>query len=72
MIFVFPVAKATVERAFSAMKIYFDKFGDKIGNNFLNNSLVCYVICLRVKNEIIMQYFHNMGKHKLDLPSIVD
>jgi hypothetical protein len=38
-----PVATATVERCFSAMKIVKNALRNKIGDDYLSHSLICYV-----------------------------
>jgi hypothetical protein len=39
----FPVATATVERAFSAMKIVKTDLRNKMGSDCLNHRMVCYI-----------------------------
>jgi hypothetical protein len=40
---ILPVATATVERAFSPMKIIKTELRNKMGNDWLNHSMVCYI-----------------------------
>jgi len=42
-VLVLPVAAATVERCFSAMKIVKTYLRNRIGDKFMSNSLICYV-----------------------------
>ncbi|KAK4734534.1 hypothetical protein R3W88_008795 [Solanum pinnatisectum] len=42
---ILPVATATVERAFSSMKHIKNEVQNSIGNQYLNDCLVCYIEC---------------------------
>ena len=56
-----PVATATVERCFSAMKIVKNALRNKIGDDYLSHSLICYVekgLLDTVTNEVIVDRFH--------------
>ena len=58
-----PVATASVERAFSAMKIVKTHLRNRMGDQFLNDSLIPYVekgIFDSVDKEMVMQQFLNM------------
>jgi hypothetical protein len=58
-----PVATATVERCFSAMKIVKSALRNKIGDDFLSHSLICYVekgLMETITNEVIVDRFHKM------------
>ncbi|XP_031278972.1 52 kDa repressor of the inhibitor of the protein kinase-like [Pistacia vera] len=58
-----PVATASVERAFSAMKIMKTHLRNRMGDQFLNDSLIPYVekdIFDSVDKEMVMQRFLNM------------
>ncbi|XP_076955842.1 uncharacterized protein LOC143630819 [Bidens hawaiensis] len=60
---VLPVATATIERSFSAMKFIKTDLRNKMGDNFLTDALVCYVekdIFASVENEAILQRFQAM------------
>ncbi|XP_016558184.1 uncharacterized protein LOC107857932 [Capsicum annuum] len=60
---ILPVATATVERAFSSMKYIKNDLRSKIGDDFLNNCLVCYIengVFETVPNEAIIDRFQNM------------
>jgi hypothetical protein len=58
-----PVATATVERCFSAMKIVKSALRNKIGDEFLSFSLICYIEKEQldtISNQIIVDRFHKM------------
>ncbi|XP_010229985.1 uncharacterized protein LOC100829763 [Brachypodium distachyon] len=58
-----PVATATVERCFSAMKIVKSALRNKISDDFMNHSLICYVekeLLDRISNEVIVKRFHEV------------
>ncbi|XP_076924072.1 uncharacterized protein LOC143586397 [Bidens hawaiensis] len=70
---VLPVATATVERSFSAMKFIKTDLHNKMGDNFLTDALVCYVekdIFASVENKAILQRFQAMGPLRCQLPTI--
>ncbi|MCI12976.1 zinc finger MYM-type protein 1-like, partial [Trifolium medium] len=61
---ILPVATATVERSFSAMKIVKTRLRNRMGDEWLNNCLVIYLerdVFNNVDNELILQRFQNMG-----------
>ncbi|KAI5680426.1 hypothetical protein M9H77_01653 [Catharanthus roseus] len=69
---VLPVASATVERSFSAMRTIKNDLRNRMGDEFLNDSLVCYVeqeIFKSIENEDILQRFQNMQTRRIKLPS---
>ncbi|KAI5010448.1 hypothetical protein ZWY2020_012585, partial [Hordeum vulgare] len=56
-----PVATATIERCFSAMKIVKNVLRNKISDDFMNHSLICYVekeLLSKIPNEVIVKRFH--------------
>ncbi|VAI41896.1 unnamed protein product [Triticum turgidum subsp. durum] len=58
-----PVATATVERCFSAMKIVKNALRNKIGDDYLSHSLICFVekeLLDTITNEVIVDRFHKM------------
>ena len=60
---ILPVATATVERSFSAMNIVKNQLRNRMGDQWLNDSLVVYVekdIFDSIDNELIMQRFQKM------------
>ncbi|KAL6560978.1 hypothetical protein OROHE_006155 [Orobanche hederae] len=70
LVLVLPVATASVERAFSAMNIIKSPLRNRMGDEWLNNSLIVYIekdIFACVDNETIMQRFQNMGERRRHL-----
>ncbi|KAM0037169.1 putative HAT dimerization domain, ribonuclease H-like superfamily [Helianthus debilis subsp. tardiflorus] len=68
---VLPVATATVERSFSAMKFIKTDLLNKMGDVFLTDSLLCYVekgIFASIENKAVLQRFQAMGPRRLQLP----
>lgn len=60
---VLPVATASVERAFSAMKIIKSPLRNRMGDQWLSDSLIVYIekdVFACVNNETIVQRFHEM------------
>ncbi|KAH0648628.1 hypothetical protein KY285_033876 [Solanum tuberosum] len=60
---ILPVATATVERAFSSMKHIKNEVRNSIGNQYLNDCLVCYIerdVFINVSNDAIIDRFQNM------------
>ena len=60
---VLPVATATVERAFSAMNIIKNRLRNRMGDEWLNDSLVIYIeneVLEEVSNDAIMENFQKM------------
>ena len=58
-----PVATATVERAFSAMKFIKNRLRNRMGDQWMNDCLVTYIekdVFDSIDNELIMQRFQNM------------
>jgi hypothetical protein len=69
LVLVLPVATATVERCFSAMKIVKTKLRNRIGDIYMSNSLICYVEkeeLLKVTNEAVIQRFMKMKPRRFD------
>ena len=63
---VLPVATASVERAFSAMKIVKTPLRNKMGDQWLSDSMLVYIerdVFAFIDNEPIMRRFHDM-KHR--------
>ncbi|XP_050232960.1 uncharacterized protein LOC126681466 [Mercurialis annua] len=70
---VLPVATASVKRAFSAMNIIKTDLRSKMGDEFLSDSLSCYIektIFLKIDNEPILQRFQAMQTRRMQLPRI--
>ncbi|KAL5545449.1 hypothetical protein UlMin_005136 [Ulmus minor] len=60
---ILPVATATVERVFSAMSIVKNRLCNRIGDQWMNDSLIVYIekeIASYIDNELIMHRFQNM------------
>jgi hypothetical protein len=69
LVLVLPVATATVERCFSAMKIVKTELRNCIGDIYMSNSLICYVekeLMLRVTNEAVVRRFMDMKPRRFD------
>ncbi|XP_042012484.1 zinc finger MYM-type protein 1-like [Salvia splendens] len=64
---ILPVATASVERAFSAMKIIKTSLRNSMGDQLLNDCLVPYIekdVFVKVTNETIMQRFQKMNNRR--------
>ncbi|XP_060203050.1 uncharacterized protein LOC132631494 [Lycium barbarum] len=64
---ILPVATATVERAFSSMKYIKNDLRSRIGDQFLNDCLVCYIedeVFESVPNDVIIDRFQNMTSRR--------
>jgi hypothetical protein len=58
-----PVATATVERVFSAMHIVKSRLRNRMGDKWMNDSLIVYIekdIFDKIDNEAIMKWFQNI------------
>ncbi|XP_074323474.1 uncharacterized protein LOC141660388 [Apium graveolens] len=67
---ILPVATATVERIFSGMEFVKTKLRNRIGDQWLNDSLVIYIereMFECVSNECIMQHFQHMKTRRGNL-----
>nr|XP_009615491.1 zinc finger MYM-type protein 1-like [Nicotiana tomentosiformis] len=67
---ILPVATATVERAFSSMKFIKIDLRSRIGDDFLNDCLVCYIedgVFENVPNDAIIDRFQNMTSRRVQL-----
>ena len=63
LVLVLPVAIATVERIFSGMKIVKTNLCNRIGDEFMNNCLICYVEkeeMMKVMNQVVVCSFMKM------------
>ncbi|XP_038693846.1 uncharacterized protein LOC119991579 [Tripterygium wilfordii] len=70
MALILPVATATVERAFSAMKIVKSRLRNRMGDQLLNDSLVVYIekkVFNDISNEAIIQRFQKMKNRREQL-----
>ncbi|XP_060202957.1 uncharacterized protein LOC132631399 [Lycium barbarum] len=60
---ILPVATATVERALSSMKQIKNEVRNSIGDQYLNDCLVCYIerdVFTNVSNDVIIDHFQKM------------
>ncbi|XP_060195458.1 uncharacterized protein LOC132624746 [Lycium barbarum] len=63
---ILPVATASVERAFSSMKLIKNDLRNRIGGEFLNGCLVCKIerkVFATISNDAIMDRFQRMNPH---------
>ncbi|XP_042432956.1 uncharacterized protein LOC122019563 [Zingiber officinale] len=68
-----PIATAIVERVFSAMNIVKTNLRNRIGDEWMNDSLVVYIekdVFNTVDNESILQRFQNMESRRMQLSRI--
>ncbi|XP_042460190.1 zinc finger MYM-type protein 1-like [Zingiber officinale] len=71
---VLPVATASVERVFSAMKTMKTDLRNRMGDEWMNDSLVVYIekdIFSTIENEQILQHFQQMQSRRIQLPPLV-
>jgi hypothetical protein len=57
---ILPVATATIERAFSAMNIIETKRRNKMGDEWMNNNMLCYIeqdMFVDIQGEKILKHF---------------
>ncbi|XP_038717176.1 uncharacterized protein LOC120010447 [Tripterygium wilfordii] len=67
---ILPVAIVTVERVFSAMNIVKSRLRNRMGDKWMNDSLVVYIkkeIFISIDNETIMKRFQNMKTRREEL-----
>ena len=65
-----PVATATIEKSFSAMKYIKNELRNQMGDRWINDCLVVYIekdITCSIDNETIMQRFQNMKTRRRQL-----
>ncbi|XP_050289230.1 uncharacterized protein LOC126727556 [Quercus robur] len=65
-----PVATATVERSFSAMKYVKNELRNRMGDQWMNDCLIVYIekdVACSIDNETIMQRFQNMKTRRKQL-----
>ncbi|KAL7258692.1 hypothetical protein ACSBR1_004744 [Camellia fascicularis] len=63
---ILPVATVTLERVFSAMNIMKNRLRNRMGDKWMNNSLVVYIerdIFDDIDNDTIMERFQKMKTH---------
>jgi asparagine synthetase A len=67
LVLVLPVATDIVERIFSAIKLVKTYLRNRIDDEYMSNSLICYVEkqeMEKVINDIVVRRFKAMAKHK--------
>ncbi|XP_057791861.1 uncharacterized protein LOC131008822 [Salvia miltiorrhiza] len=70
---VLPVATASVERAFSAMKLVKSDLRNRMQDEWMNDSLIVYIekdIFSTIDNEKILQHFQSMRTRRNQLSSL--
>ncbi|CAD6223138.1 unnamed protein product [Miscanthus lutarioriparius] len=68
---ILPVATATVERAFSAMNIIKTERRNKMNDEWMNNSMICYIerdLFASVEDDKILKRFQGFKNRKINLP----
>jgi len=68
---ILPVATASVERVFSAMSIIKTDLRNKMGDEWLNDLMICYTekeIFRSISNEKIMKRFEEMKERRMLIP----
>ncbi|XP_042448849.1 uncharacterized protein LOC122033750 [Zingiber officinale] len=73
MTLVLLVATASVERVFSAMKTIKTDLSNRMGDEWMNDSLVVYIekdIFSTIENEQILQRFQKMKSRRMQLPPL--
>ena len=64
---ILPAVTATVERAFSAMKIVKNRLCNRMGDQWITNNLIVDIekdIFDCIDNDVIMQCFQTMKSHR--------
>ncbi|XP_042012418.1 uncharacterized protein LOC121760887 [Salvia splendens] len=75
LVLILPVATASVERVFSAMKFVKTNLQNRMGDEWLNDSLVVYnerSIFASVSNERILKRFQDMDTRRNQLSQLTD
>ena len=75
LVLILPVATASVERVFSAMKFVKTDLRNRMGDEWLNDSLVVYnerSIFASVSNERIFKRFQDMDTRRNQLSRLTD
>jgi len=70
LVLVLPVATATVERCFSAMKLVKTYLSNKIGDEHLFYRLICYVekeLFKKVTNDAVVRHFYENGRKRTEI-----
>jgi len=69
---ILPVATATVERAFSAMNIIKTERRNKMNDDWLNSSMICFIerdLFASIEDEKILKRFQGLRNRKMNLPN---
>ena len=67
---ILPVATASVERAFSAMKYVKSELCSKMGDKWLNDRLVTFIerdVLRTISNDVILDHFQQMHSRRFTL-----
>ncbi|KAF8077249.1 hypothetical protein N665_1053s0005 [Sinapis alba] len=70
LVLTLPVATATVERSFSAMKIVKTTLRNRMSDEFLNDCMICYIEkdhFDKVTNDLVIKRFQSMGERRMTL-----
>ncbi|KAH7677424.1 Ribonuclease H-like protein [Dioscorea alata] len=73
LVLVLPVATANVERVFSAMNIVKTNLRNKMGDKWMNNSIIVYIekeVFATIDNEAILQCFKKIQTRRIQLPPL--
>ena len=68
---ILPVATTTVERAFSSMNIIKTERRNKMNDEWMNNSMICYIerdLFASVEDDKILKRFQGFKNRKINLP----
>jgi len=74
LVLLLPIATASVERVFSAMKVVNSSLCNKMGDEWLDDHLVTYIerdVFLTINNDVILAHFQQMDKRRYSLQCIV-
>lgn len=72
LVLLLPVATASIERVFSAMKYVKTDLRNRMGDEWLNDSLVVFIereIFAAIDNKTILKRFRNMDTRRIQLSS---
>ncbi|XP_010237814.1 uncharacterized protein LOC100842165 isoform X2 [Brachypodium distachyon] len=72
---ILPVATATVERAFSAMNIIKTELRNKMNDEWMNDSMLCYIeqgMFAKIEDDKIMRRFQGYNDRRCQLPRAID
>jgi hypothetical protein len=72
---ILPVATATVKRAFSAMNIIKTELRNKMNDDWVDDSMVCYIergIFADIEDDVILRRFHGYNNRSCQLPKAIN